>query len=188
MAHSKDTEDRAAEAETHRGKPKFGAASANSSADDGGAPENIRAAVAETKDLNARSQPLGHAVTCRPGGSGTHGDPPCRRFTVHRVDHPAGNGPSFATAEEVRSYLARLEKLPRWRLDLGDDSVDFDSKTLTVTDKATGESFSLRGWNSFGIAGVVAGERRGRNVGPRHISVVAEKPPTIGRWYKEDTR
>lgn len=148
--------------------------------------ENRRAAVAEAHGLNLLSQPLGYAVTRHAGvGPGTH-DPIAAQFTVHRIDHPADQGPSFDTADAVRAHLDELAKLPRWRLDLDDDSIRFDTTSLTVTDKRTGESFCLKAWKSFGIAGVIGDQTPGAPVGVRHISVVAERPPTIGHWYNSD--
>jgi hypothetical protein len=159
----------------------------NDTEGNGGAAENISDAVTETNQLNRVSQPLGYAVTCRAGGGSSADEPDHRRFTVHRIDHPVAHGPSFDTADDVHHYLDDLKKLPRWRLDLDDDSIDFDRVTLTVADKRTGESFCLRGWKSSGINGVVSGdERRGALAG--HISVIAAKPPTIGRWYRANTR
>lgn|GEM_PF-1526212 len=160
--------------------------SSNETDSNGDAVANMRDAVAETNQLNRISQPLGYAVTCRAGGGSSPDEPEHRRFTVHRIDDPVAHGPSFATADDVRDYLDHLNRLPRWRLDLDDDSIDFDRVTLTVADKRTGESFCLRGWKSFGIDGVVGGDdRRGAPAG--HLSVVAAKPPTIGRWYRVDT-
>ena len=149
--------------------------------------ENRRAAAAEAHRLNLLSQPLGYAVTGHAGaGPGTH-DPTARQFTVHRIDHPVAQGPSFDTADAVRAHLDELAKLPRWRLDLDDDSIRFDTTTLTVTDKRTGENFCLKAWKSFGIAGVILGDQTpGAPVSVRHISVVAEHPPTIGHWYNSD--
>jgi hypothetical protein len=156
-------------------------------ASDSAAADNMRAAVAETNELNAASQPLGYAVTCQAGG-GAHKEPAThRRFTVHRIDHPVAHGPSFESADDVRSYLDALKKLPRWRLDLDDNSVEFDNRTLTVTDKRSGEGFCLKGWKSFGINGVLVGaETPGAAAGTRYISVVADEPPTIGDWTKLD--
>jgi hypothetical protein len=150
--------------------------------------ENMRATVAETNELNSVSQPLGYAVTCQPG-AGIDDDPARRRFTVHRIDHPVGHGPSFDTADEVRAHLERLARLPRWRLDLDDESITFDSAKLTITDKQSGESFSLKGWKSFGIAGVASADKTpGGSVGVRHISVAAKEPPAVGRWYRANGR
>lgn len=149
--------------------------------------ENGQAAVAATDGLNLLSQPLGYAVTGHTDvGQGTD-DPTARQFTVHRIDHPVCQGTSFDTADGVRAHLDELAKLPRWRLDLDDDSIRFDTTTLTVTDKRTGESFCLKAWKSFGIAGVILGDQTPcAPVGVRHISVVAERPPTIGHWYNSD--
>ncbi len=147
--------------------------------------ENRRAAVAEAHRLNLLSQPLGYAVTGHAGASPGAHDSTARQFTVHRIDHPLAQGPSFDTADAVRAHLDELAKLPRWRLDLDDDSIRFDTTTLTVTDKRTGESFCLKAWKSFGIAGVILGDHTpSAPGGVRHISVVAEQPPTIGHWYK----
>ncbi|BBY08407.1 hypothetical protein [Mycobacterium noviomagense] len=151
--------------------------------------ENMRAAVTETNELNSVSQPLGYAVTCQPGAGVGDDDPARRRFNVHRIDHPVGHGPSFDNAAEVRAHLDRLAKLPRWRLDLDDESVTFDSTKLTITDKQSGESFSLKGWKSFGISGMASAQKApGASVGVRHISVAAEEPPTVGRWNRWDGR
>lgn len=67
------------------------------------ASENMRAAVAETHELNSLSQPLGYAVTCRPGGGADSDASAQRRFAVHRVDQPVAQGPSFHTADDVRT-------------------------------------------------------------------------------------
>jgi len=149
--------------------------------------ENRRAAVAEAHRLNLLSQPLGYAVTGHAGASPGAHDSTARQFTVHRIDHPVAQGASFDTADAVRAHLDELAKLPRWRLDLDDESIRFDTTTLTVTDKRTGESFCLKAWKSFGIAGVILGDQTPcAPVGVRHISVVAERPPTIGHWYNSD--
>jgi hypothetical protein len=82
--------------------------------------------------------------------------------------------------------FGEIAKLPRWRLDLDDDSIIFDPETLTITDRNTDESFSLRGWNLgvTGIAGTDRGGRHGAYGGATNLSVSAENPPTIGNWYK----
>lgn len=149
--------------------------------------ENGEAAVAATDGLNLLSRPLGYAVTGHTDvGQGTD-DRTARQFTVHRIDHPVAQGASFDTADAVRAHLDELARLPRWRLDLDDDSIRFDTTTLTVTDKRTGESFCLKAWKSFGIAGIILGDQTpGAPVGVRHISVVAEHPPAIGHWYNSD--
>jgi hypothetical protein len=157
-------------------------------ADADGAADNMRAAVVETNTLNAVSQPLGYAVTCRASGAPEEQRPANRRFTVHRIDQPIAQGPSFESADDARNYLDELETLPRWRLDLNDDSVEFDSRALTVTDRRTGDSFCLKGWKSFGISGLIGDAIPGASAGTRHISVVAESPPTIGHWHRVDTR
>jgi hypothetical protein len=138
--------------------------------------------------LNQRSQPLGYAVTMAAGAElGTIEPHSYQRFTVHRIDKPVANGPSFPTAAEVNSYLDGLEGLPRWRLDLDDDSIEFDNKELTITDTRTGVSLCLKGWRSLGFTGQApVGGQAGAYDGATHISVVAEEPPTIGRWYKSD--
>jgi hypothetical protein len=146
-------------------------------------------AAAETNELNALSQPMGYAVTHHADADPALDPPADRRFTVHRMDQPSGEGPTFHSARDVRGYLDGLEKLPRWQLDLDDDSVEFDNTTLTVTDKNSGESFCLRGWKSFGISGMLtASAAPGASPHPRQISVVAEQPPTIGHWHQADPR
>lgn len=152
--------------------------------DDGSLHGTLQAA----HELNQQSQPLGYAVTMAAGFEVGTADPHSyRRFTVHRIDKPVSSGPSFETAADVYSYLDELEKLPHWRLDLDDDSIEFDNEELTITDKRTGESFCLKGWQSLGITGRAAeGQRAGAYEGAQHISVASQEPPTIGRWYKSD--
>jgi hypothetical protein len=140
-------------------------------------------------ELNERSQPLGYAVTFATGATGVGTDDPqsYRRFTVHRIDKPVASGPSFDTAAEVSAYLDEIEKLPRWQLDLDDDSIRFDNRELTITDTRTGESFCLKGWNSLGITGRAKdGGHAGAYEGARHISLAADEPPAVGRWYKSN--
>jgi hypothetical protein len=148
----------------------------------------VHGSMQAAHELNQRSQPLGYAVTMATGAElGTNQPHSYRRFTVHRIDKPVASGPSFETAAEVHSYLDELEKLPRWRLDLDDDSIKFDNKELTITDTRTGDSFCLKGWKSLGITGRAAGSGRSRAYdGARHISLATDEPPTVGRWYKSD--
>jgi hypothetical protein len=141
----------------------------------------------EADELNAVSQPLGYAVTWAAGGELDIDEPTYRRFTVHRIDKPVASGPRFDTAADVHAHLDKLGKLPRWRLDLDDDSIEFDNTELAITDKRTGESFCLKGWKSLGVTGVATGdERPGAYEGAQNLSVVADEPPTIGHWYKSD--
>jgi hypothetical protein len=139
-------------------------------------------------ELNERSQPLGYAITMAAGGEfGTNAPQSYRRFSVHRIDKPVASGPKFDTAAEVHSYLDDIEQLPRWRLDLDDESIEFDNEELTITDTKSGDSFCLKGWKSLGITGTAAaGQRPGAYEGARHISVASEEPPTVGRWYKSN--
>lgn len=102
------------------------------------------------------------------------------------MDKPVANGPSFSTAEETLSYLDELAQLPLWRLDLGDESIEFDNTELTIRDKATGESFCLKGWG-LGVTGSAStGASAGRYEGAKHLSVRSDQLPTIGRWYKSN--
>ncbi|WP_202378074.1 hypothetical protein [Mycobacterium paraintracellulare] len=87
----------------------------------------------------------------------------------------------------MNSYLDEIEKLPRWRLDFDDPSIEFDNDELAITDTQSGDSFCLKGWKSLGITGVATGgERSGAYEGARHISVATDEPPTVGHWYKSD--
>lgn len=140
----------------------------------------------ESDELNERSQPLGYAVTMAAGGEIGTTENAYRRFTLHRIDKPVASGPRFGTAADVHAYLDELDKLPRWRLDLDDESVEFDNEELTITDTQSGESLCLKGWRSLGITGAAAtgGEQAGAYAGARHISVASDQAPTIGRWYK----
>ena len=105
---------------------------------------------------------------------------------MHRIDKPVGHGPSFETADEVRGYLDQLANLPCWRLDLDDDSIEFENAELTIRDKATGESFCLKGW-SWGVTGKAGpGQSAGRFEGATYLSVRTDEPPSIGKWYKSD--
>jgi hypothetical protein len=146
---------------------------------------------AEADELNKAAGPLGYGVTFRAGGAPGADSPRLyHRFNVHRIDQQPGSGPSFDTVDEVRTYLDMVAKWPRWRLDLKDDSIEFDPETRTITDRSTGESFSLRiGWGLgvTGSADIAAGERAGALEGATHLSVAAEQPPTIGQWYKSET-
>jgi hypothetical protein len=133
------------------------------------------------------SQPLGYAVTFSAGG-GIGGDKSSsyRRFTVHRIDKPVASGPSFDTADDVSAHLDDIAKRPLWGLDLDGDSVEFDNLELTVTDVATGESFSLKGW-SWGVTGRAGeGQSAGGYEGATHLSVRSDEAPSVGRWYKAD--
>jgi hypothetical protein len=148
---------------------------------------NAFEAGAEANELNTVSQPLGYAITFTASGSlGTEDQPDYRRFTVHRIDQPVASGPSFGTAEEVRAHLDDIARLPLWRLDLDDPSVEFDHTELAVKDVATGESFNLRGWGS-GITGVSRSNQKAGLYGvAHHLSVRSDDAPTIGRWYKSN--
>ena len=54
-------------------------------------------------------------------------------------------------------HLEAIAKLPLWRLDLVNNSVIlFDPGQLEVTDAATRESFSCRGWR-LGVAQLAGG-------------------------------
>jgi hypothetical protein len=167
-----------------RSDPRNGMLDREIMSDDG----TLHGTIQTAHELNQRSQPLGYAVTMAAGGEiGTTQPHSYRRFTVHRIDKPVASGPSFETAADVNSYLDEVEKLPRWRLDLDDDSIKFDNEELTITDAQSGESFCLKGWKSLGFTGVATGvERSGAYEGARHISVAADEPPAIGRWYKSD--
>lgn len=140
-------------------------------------------------ELNKLSQPLGYAVTFSARGE-LGGDKTLnyKRFTVHRIDQPVASGPTFDAADDVRAYLDQLAQLPCWRLDLDGDSIDFDNKTRTITDRSSGESFSLAGWGLgvMGRANIAAGEQAGAYEGATHLSVRTDNPPTVGRWYKSD--
>jgi hypothetical protein len=152
--------------------------------DDGTLPGTLEA----VRELNQRSQPLGYAVSVAAGTElGTNEPHSYRRFTIHRIDKPVASGPSFDTAANAHVYLDEVERLPRWRLDLNDDSIAFDNKELTITDVRTGDSFCLKGWKSLGVTGsATGGGQAGAYDGATHISVAANDPPTIGRWYKSD--
>ena len=143
--------------------------------------------VQAAHELNKASQPLGYAVTFSAcWGLGAHPTPDHRRFTVHRIDKPVASGPSFSTAAEVGDYIDQLSELPCWRLDLDDDSIEFDNSELTVKDVATGENFCLKGWG-FGVTGKASeGQSPGRYEGATHLSVRSDEPPSVGRWYKSD--
>lgn len=133
------------------------------------------------------AQPLGYAVTFAAGG-GVGGDPTPthQRFTVHRIDKPVADGPSFPTTEDTQAYLDELAELPQWRLDLDDDSIEFDNTELTITDKSSGESFCLKGW-SLGVTGRAGqGQSAGAYEGATNLSVRSEEAPTVGRWYRSE--
>jgi hypothetical protein len=103
------------------------------------------------------------------------------------VNQQAGGG-TANHKPAYRRFASHAADLPRWRLDLGEDPVEFDSRNLTVTDQRTGESCCLRGWKSFGISGVVIGDRSHRALaGTPDVWVRAEQPPTIGRWHQMGT-
>jgi hypothetical protein len=143
---------------------------------------NAFEASAEANELNAIAQPLGYAVTVTTvGGSSTD-----RRFTVHRMDEAVASGPSFAATDAVRALLDDIARLPQWRLDFDDPSVDFDSTQRVVSDTATGRSFSLRGWSSD-ITGVSrSNEEAGLYQGAQHLSVRSAEAPTVGTWFRSD--
>ncbi|MCV7222965.1 hypothetical protein H7I95_18860 [Mycolicibacterium elephantis] len=125
-------------------------------------------------------------MTFAAGGTLGAEGPTYRRLTVHRIDQPVASGPTFDTADEVRAFLDQLAQLPLWRLDLDDNSIEFDSEELTIRDKATGESFCLKGW-SWGVTGRAArGQSAGRYEGATHLSVRSDESPSIGKWYKSD--
>jgi hypothetical protein len=129
---------------------------------------------------------LGGGLRTASGSVGTEDQPDYRRFTVHRIDQSVASGPSFGTAEEVRAHLDDIARLPLWRLDLDDPSVEFDHTELAVKDLATGESFNLRGWGS-GITGVSRSNQKAGLYGvAQHLSVRSDDAPTIGNWYKSN--
>jgi hypothetical protein len=137
----------------------------------------------ESNRLNEISQPLGYAVTATTSVE----DQSMQQFTVHRLDQAVASGPTFATTEEVRAHLEAIEKLPLWRLDLVNNSaIVFDPAELEITDPATGESFSFRGWG-LGVAQLAAGgQGPGAQEGITTLTVRSEDPPTIGNWYQSD--
>ena len=57
------------------------------------------------------------------------------------VGQPVASGPSFDTAEDISAFLDQIAVLPVWRLDLDDDSIEFDNTDLSITDKSTGKDF-----------------------------------------------
>jgi hypothetical protein len=137
----------------------------------------------ECNRLNQISQPLGYAVTATTSLE----DQSTQQFTVHRLDQTVASGPKFATTEEVRTHFGAIAKLPRWRLDLVNNSaIVFDPAELKVTDATTGESFSFRGWG-LGVAQLAArGHGQGAQEGVTNLTVYSEDPPTIGNWHKSD--
>lgn len=149
--------------------------------------QNMTNTAKAAKRLNDISQPLGYAVTMAAGGSlSGNAAPDYQRFTVHRIDRPIASGPSFDTEDGAAEHIEKLAKLPLWRLDLDDDSIEFDNAELTITDKATGETFCLKGWG-LGVTGSAGpGQSAGRYEGAKHLSVRSAERPTIGRWYKSD--
>lgn len=149
--------------------------------------QNMTDTAKAADTLNQIAQPLGYAITFSAGG-GLAGDPTPdhQRFTVHRIDQPVASGPSFSTTEATYTYIDALAKLPVWRLDLDDDSIEFDGPERTIRDKQSGESFCLKGW-SLGVTGVAGpGQSAGAYEGAKHLSVRSDEAPTIGRWYKSD--
>lgn len=149
--------------------------------------QNAANAARAADELNTISQPLGYAITFTAGGGlGADPTPDQQRFTVHRIDRPVASGPSFDTAEAAAAYLAQVAELPLWRLDLDDESIEFDGPQLTIKDRRTGDSFCLKGWG-LGVTGRAGlGQRAGAAEGATHLSVRSDAPPTIGRWYKSN--
>jgi hypothetical protein len=137
----------------------------------------------ECNRLNEISQPLGYAVTATTSLE----DQSTQQFTVHRLDQPVASGPKFGTADEVRSHLEAIAKLPLWRLDLeGNSAIIFDPAALEVTDATTGEKFGFRGWG-LGVAQLAASDHGpGAQEGVTNLTVRSADPPTIGNWYKPD--
>lgn len=78
-------------------------------------------------------------------------------------------------------HLEAIAKLPLWRLDLVNNGVIvFDPGQLEVTDAATRESFSFRGWR-LGVAQLAGGGHGpGAQEGVTNLTVRSEDPPTIG--------
>ena len=150
--------------------------------------QNITNTLGASKALNEISQPLGYAVTMSAGGTlANDAAPDHRRFTIHRIDQPVASGPSFPTPEAVREQLELISKLPLWRLDLDDPSIEFDPADLSITDAATGDTFNLGGW-IYGVTGTAqTSGAAGGYEGATHLSVRTDQPPTIGKWYKTDT-
>lgn len=150
---------------------------------DKGQAQHMTDVAGECNRLNEISQPLGYAVTATTSVE----DQSTQQFTVHRLDQTVASGPKFVTTEEVRAHLEVIAQLPVWRLDLVNNStIVFDPAALEVTDAATGESFSFRGWG-LGVAQLAASEHgSGAQEGATSLTVRAEDPPTIGNWYKSN--
>ena len=91
------------------------------------------------------------------------------------VGQPVASGPSFDTAEDISAFLDQIAVLPVWRLDLDDDSIEFDNTDLSITDKSTGGNFSLRGW-SIGVAGRGPRPRSGSRPAQRRATPAARTP------------
>jgi hypothetical protein len=116
------------------------------------------------------SAKLGNARLDRPGNE------PTTSFTVWRIDQTPEDGQTFETFEAVRRYIALLEALPRFCIDLADDPepevaiVGDEFFRVTVTEAAGSRvTFSMR------VTGIeVANEFC--------VHATRENRPTIGNW------
>lgn len=71
--------------------------------------------IVKAGELNKRAQPLGYGVTFDAEATLGADNPAHHQFRVHHIDQFPGSGTTFDTADEVRGYLGRVAKLPRWR-------------------------------------------------------------------------
>ena len=140
----------------------------------------------EARELNEISRPLGYAVRVAAGLEVGNDRSPYCRFTMHRIDQQDASGPTFDNAEDVRAYLDEVASWPLWRIDLDDESIEFDPTNLTIKDRRTGETFSFKDWG-FAVTGDPKGtQRAGAYEGAIHLSTRAKEAPKIGRWYKSN--
>jgi hypothetical protein len=115
---------------------------------------------------------LGYNASYNVGGE--LGQPPDVSFWVRRVDQPSGTEETFTTTDEARKHLEHLATVPRYCLDLEDNSrievvTDDDGTATWITDKDTGEKFGIRTADLENTT---------------RLWVHAENPPTIGNWSR----
>jgi hypothetical protein len=120
--------------------------------------------------LHDRAIMLGYVVSAT--ATGELGREPEVSFWVRRFDQSGGDERTFATLNEVSSYLDHLETLPVYCLELENNSrvettPNADGTETWVTDTKTGEKFAVRTQDIEAIT---------------RLCVHAESQPTIGNW------
>jgi hypothetical protein len=95
---------------------------------------------------------------------------PQRTFHVWRVDQPSDTAKIFTEIAEVNTYLEHVTTFPGYYLQLQRNPrlvIDTDRDRTVITDKLSGESFSVRTTDVDNAT---------------QLCVHAESTPTIGDW------